>query len=65
MLVGAVGAVLTVTALVTPFVLPVHAELPTLRTQYVVPLPVGVTRMLDDVCPDMMLLPTVVPVPHW
>jgi hypothetical protein len=61
--VGAVGAVCTVIAAVTPPVWVVQAVFPTLRTQYVV-VAVGDTDCVVVNVPAAFV-PTVAPVPYW
>jgi hypothetical protein len=62
--VGAVGAVCTAIAKVTPPVVVVQLVLPMRRTQYVVAA-LGLTAYVAAVDVTATLLPTVAPVPHW
>ena len=62
--VGAVDNCATATLNVGPEVFAEQGAASTRRTQYVVLL-VGLTVIDAAVCPEMMLSPTVPPVPHW
>ena len=60
----AVGTVEIDTLKVTPPVFPEHGEVCVLRTQYVV-FAVGDTVSVAPVCPEIVFVPGVFPVPHW